>query len=100
MWHAVVEGADKRSMTDRPAHILADLEPLLLRAHAQGDDATLVRLYTQVADAREAGGDVDGACFYLTHAYVFALQSGAAQTDMLNLRLYQHGREPRYEFTA
>lgn len=72
----------------------------LLAAHAAGDHATLIQLYTAEADSREAAGDVDAACFYLTHAYVFALHAGAAQAHDLNRRLVTHGREAPLPETA
>jgi hypothetical protein len=36
---------------------------------------------------------VDAACFYLTHAYVFALSAGATEAGALHARLLAHGRE-------
>ena len=43
----------------------------LLNAHAAGDTARLCVLYHQAALASD---DIDAACFYATHAYVFALE--------------------------
>lgn len=65
------------------------LDAELLKAHAAGDGATLVRLYTQAADQ---AADIDAACFYLTHAYVFALELGLPQAHSLNARLVAHDR--------
>ena len=65
----------------------------LLRAHAAGDQRALVRLYTRAADRAEAAGETDAACFYLTHAYVFALATDAAEADVLHARLKARGRE-------
>ena len=67
----------------------ADLDAALLAAHARGDRAALVTLYTQAADRVD---DLDTACFYLTQAYIFALEIGAAQTAALHDRLAVHGR--------
>ncbi|MEL6596317.1 MAG: hypothetical protein AAFQ47_10295 [Pseudomonadota bacterium] len=67
------------------------LDEALLEAHEAGDKAALIRLYTQAADE---AGDVDAACFYLTHAYVFALESRAPEAAGLQARLADHGREP------
>ena len=69
----------------------------LLAAHAAGDHATVIRLYTAQGDAEEARGDVDAACFYLTHAYVFALHAGSPTAKALNERLVAHGREAPLE---
>ena len=75
-------------MSDRAA-----LDAALLKAHAAGDAARLVALYTEAADVEEAGGDIEAACFYLTHAYVFALEAGLAEAALLNKRLVAHGRD-------
>lgn len=72
-----------------------DLDKALLLAHQNGDRAGLISLYAQAADDREEMGDIDAACFYLTHAFVFALQEGAPEQDELNRRLWEYGREER-----
>ncbi len=69
------------------------LDEALLKAHASGDRPALVRLYADAGDRAEADGDLDAACFYWTHAYVFALQSGDQLADTLHARLKAHGRE-------
>ena len=71
---------------------LAELDRKLLAAHADGDAGALVALYTQAGDAREAAGDIPAACFYLTHAFVFALEAGLAEAEALNRRLFDRGR--------
>ena len=65
------------------------LDAQLLAAHTQDDKTALVRLYTQAADS---AGTLDAACFYLTHAYVFALEIDAPDQDALHARLRKHGR--------
>lgn len=70
-----------------------DLDARLLTAHRARDKAGLVRLYTEAADRREAEGNIDAACFYLTHAYVFALDTGRAEAAHLHQRLKDKGRE-------
>ena len=67
-----------------------DLDTAMIAAHEAADAAALVRLYTQAADHANS---VDAACFYLTHAYVFALESGAVEAVDLHARLVAHGRE-------
>ena len=69
---------------------MSDLDQDLLAAHAAGDRAALVSLYTQAADEAT---DQDAACFYLTHAYVFALDCGHTETTVLRQRLVDAGRE-------
>lgn len=68
----------------------AALDAALIRAHEAHDTGALVRLYTQAADQ---AADVDAACFYLTHAYVFALDTGADEASALHARLVAHGRD-------
>lgn len=68
----------------------AALDVALLEAHAADDRPRLVHLYTQAADQAH---DVEAECFYLTQAYVFALQTGAPEADALHARLKAHGRE-------
>lgn len=76
----------------------SELDQHLLKAHAEEDTQTLVRLYTLAADEHEAAGDIDAACFFLTHAFVFALESGAPEAKLLNERLVARGRAHRLEF--
>jgi hypothetical protein len=66
------------------------LDSALLAAHAAGDGAALVRLYTQAADTAD---DPQAAAFYLTHAHVFALEAGDAAAPGLRARLVAQGRE-------
>ena len=68
----------------------AALEAQLLAAHAAGDTAALVMLYQRAADTAD---DPDAAGFFLTHAYVFALELGHAQAPALHARLKAMGRE-------
>ncbi len=69
-----------------------DLETALLDAHAKGHLPELVRLYAAAAD-RAAPSDTDRACFFLTHAWVFALEAGDTRADALKRRLIDYGRE-------
>ncbi|EAQ24987.1 hypothetical protein [Roseovarius sp. 217] len=69
---------------------MSDLDSAMIRAHATGDQAALIALYAQAADT---ANDLNAACFFLTHAYVFALEAGAAEAASLHARLVAHGRE-------
>jgi hypothetical protein len=69
------------------------LEQELLSAHARDDRRALIGLYAQAANIREEVQDIDAACFYLTHAYVFALDVGANEALELHARLKARGRE-------
>lgn len=70
--------------------MIRDLDTRMIHAHEARDLGALVHLYTEAADTVN---DVDAACFYLTHAYVFALEAGAAQAASLRARLVARGRE-------
>ncbi len=69
------------------------LDQELLAAHSTNDFKALVALYTRAGDTCEKTGNIDAACFYLTHAYVFALQEGMSEAQMLYQRLVAHDRE-------
>lgn len=68
---------------------MADLETRLLAAHAADDRRALVALYAEAADQ---ANDLDAACFYLTHAWVFGLETGHPATPQLFARLAAEGR--------
>ncbi|MGJ8587944.1 MAG: hypothetical protein ACSHXW_07300 [Yoonia sp.] len=68
---------------------MTTLQDLLLSAHARDDRAALIGLYTEAADAAD---DLDAACFYLTHAYIFALEKGDPAAERLYHRLKAHQR--------
>jgi len=63
----------------------------LLRAHEHGDNRALVGLYQEAA--QQAQSEVAQG-FYLTHAYVFALELGDRRASDLRRRLQAMGREP------
>lgn len=68
------------------------LDRALLKAHDRQDLEALITLYTNAADRREALGEIEAACFYLTQAFVFALESGSSEASCLNARLVSYGR--------
>lgn len=74
------------------------LDRELIAAHERQDGTALVRLYGLAGDRAEAAGDIDAACFYLTHAFVFALEAGAPEAPALNRRLAARGRAHDLEF--
>ena len=65
------------------------LHRALLDAHAAGDGAAMVALYSAAADAST---DEDEEMYFLTHAYVFALETGDPNADALRARLKAAGR--------
>ena len=69
---------------------MSDLDDRLLAAHARGDRAALVTLYCKAAEAAQ---EDEARYFYLTHAYVHALEDGHPQAPALRARLVAAGRE-------
>lgn len=69
------------------------LDGALLDAHARDDHEALIGLYEQAGLAYEKAGDENRACFYFTHAYVFALEQGSHNVDDLKARLVGYDRE-------
>ena len=75
-------------MTQTPSR--AALESDLLKAHDQGDGAALVALYARAAQMAKADQDIDRAGFYLTHAWIFALECGHPKANAIRDELRQH----------
>ncbi len=69
------------------------MENKLQKAIQRNDLELLVQIYTDTANTSELRGDIDEACFFLTQAYVCALQQGADIAADLRLRLVEYGRE-------
>lgn len=69
---------------------MTGLDDQLLAAHAARDHAKLVTLYRAAASAAD---DPDAAGFFLTHAYVFALEQGHPDAPALRAELIAQGRE-------
>lgn len=66
------------------------LDQDLLKAHEEGDTSRLCVLYHQAALACD---DLDAACFYATHAYVFALECDHPLRPTIHAFLVKHNRE-------
>lgn len=73
------------------------LDEMLRSAHAHNDGEALAELYTLAANQSEEAGDIDAACFLLTHAFVCGLQCGSGATRDLQMRLWEYRREARPE---
>lgn len=67
-----------------------DLEARLLAAHARCDTVALVGLYTEAGD--QPNSEVAQG-FYLTQAYVYALELGDPRAAGLHAQLVTMGRE-------
>ena len=72
-------------MSDSPDDAL---DARLLAAH---DAAALPRLVALYAEAADRAGDETSAAFFLTHAYVYALEAGDARAGALHARLVAMG---------
>lgn len=70
--------------------MLEDLDQRLLQAHAVDDRGALIQLY---AEASGAAKSPVARNFYLTHAYVYALEAGIPEADFLRRRLVDYGAE-------
>ncbi len=71
---------------------MSDLNTQLLEAHQRGDGAELSSLYV---DAAHAALEARAKCFYLTHAYVFALEAGLSAAEEIRKQLVALGAEPK-----
>jgi hypothetical protein len=69
---------------------MSTLDARLLTAHEAGDKTALVALYREAA---HAAGSQDEAAFFLTNAYIYALETGHADALMLRDQLVAMGRE-------
>ncbi|QMU59747.1 MAG: hypothetical protein GKR98_17120 [Boseongicola sp.] len=70
----------------------AKLNDEILAAHERDDRNALVELYRQAADREESRADLDGMCFFLTYAWIFALEMDHDLQEELCARLRAHGR--------
>lgn len=68
---------------------MKDLDARLLAAHAAGDTPALISLYVE---ASETAVEPTAKAFYLTHAYVFALEAGDPAAQALKTKLSEMGR--------
>ncbi len=64
----------------------------MLAAHERSDKGALVDIYIEIADRAAQSQDIDAECFFLTHAWIFALDSDHPLRDDLQKRLSAHGR--------
>ena len=70
-----------------------NLDEELISAHQTHNLHRLVVLYQRAADEAFVRQDIDAGCFYLTHAYIFALEGNHPDSSAIHLRLMEYGRE-------
>lgn len=68
------------------------LDERLLDAHAAGNLVDIALHYARAADQAEEAGDIDRACFFLTHAWIFSLEAGDPIADEHRSRLAGYDR--------
>ncbi len=66
------------------------LDARLLHAHDTGARHALPALYAEAAQTTQ---DPRARGFYLTHAYVYALEAGLPEAEFLRAQLVAEGRE-------
>ena len=69
---------------------MSDLDARLMEAHAAGDKYALVDLYAQAAQSTGSEGE---KWFFLTQAYIFALEKAHPDLADLRAQLVAAGRE-------
>ena len=78
---------------DSPDGERALLDAVILRAHETPDPQTLSALYWRAATMHEQRGDEPAAAFFMTQAFVYALESGAADAEDMAAWLRDRGRQ-------
>jgi len=68
----------------------SDLDARLLAAHAADDRPALIALYREASEASET---MVARRFYLTHAYIYALEAGTTEAPALRAALVEMGAE-------
>jgi hypothetical protein len=72
---------------------VSDLDEKLCAAHYAGAFYELVDLYRSAAKQAFEQHEIDRACFYLTHSYIFALETRHPDCREIHSILVKHGRE-------
>lgn len=70
----------------------SDIDAKLIRAVTDGDHQVVARIYADAAQRAEKEGDMDRACFLMTHAWVFALEAGDDTAEEYKRFLTRAGR--------
>lgn len=75
-------------------HDAADpFEAALFLAIANGASEKIAKLYAARGERAFQDGNEDEGCFYLTQAYVFALEAGSCDAAKFHAKLMEYGRE-------
>ncbi len=76
-----------------PASDAPGPDDAIAAAVARRDATALVRHYSEAADRLAAWGEGDASLFFLTHAYIWALEAGLPEARAIHARLKEAGRE-------
>lgn len=68
------------------------LDMRLLNAYRSGAPASISEAYCDIAAEAAAAQDADREAFFLTHAFIFALEAGCPKAAILSDRLRTLGR--------
>lgn len=68
-----------------------DLERPILEGHAEVDLALLAGLYAEASETAEAQGDRSRAAFFLTQAWIIALEAGLPLASQFSQQLKDWG---------
>ncbi len=70
-----------------------ELNSRILDAWSRGDGQLLAELYSEAGNSLLDSGLENEGCFYLTQAYILALENGLDSAAALHAKLVKHGRE-------
>ena len=70
-----------------------ELNSRILDAWSRGDGQLLAELYSEAGNSLLDSGLENEGCFYLTQAYILALENGLDTAAALHAELVRHGRE-------
>ena len=83
---------DPECASGRVTPEFSELEANILAAHRAEDKALLAKLYWDASRMFSATGDDDAEGFFLTHAWIFALDAGLPEAKQYRTRLVELGR--------
>ena len=70
-----------------------DINKRILKAHQQKDRKYLALIYERYGRSQLEKNNIDAGCFFLTHAYIFALEEGLNCATRIHKALKNYGRE-------
>ena len=70
-----------------------ELNSRILDAWSRGDGQLLAELYSEAGNSLLDSGLENEGCFYLTQAYILALENGLDSAAALHAKLVKHGSE-------